>query len=255
MATKQGICKNCGSLIMFDDKKDTCECIFCNCEFEAELAVKLLENSEGHEFKNETFERKAGTHNYVVPTYADVVASAVAVDKAKNPSESKTETTLFEITPKDVKAPKKTVAVIIGIVAIVIILIIAISLPIYKTRTAMTKELRDRIPTIVEGIISVDTTIDEDGNSVGYYIAGTTCQDIRFVTDDDVTDDEATRLFTNYCEARDEANEADMNADDVRMRIYCMDGVIDVSSDDGQILVEVNDNYNPAETTTAAEEE
>ena len=33
MATKQGMCRNCGSLVVFDDRDDTCECVFCHCVF------------------------------------------------------------------------------------------------------------------------------------------------------------------------------------------------------------------------------
>ena len=53
MATKQGMCRNCGSLVMFDDRDDLCECVFCNCVFPSEEAAAILANPEGYEFKNE----------------------------------------------------------------------------------------------------------------------------------------------------------------------------------------------------------
>ena len=78
MATKQGMCRNCGSLVVFDDRDDMCECIFCNCVFPAEEAIALLENHEGHEFKNEKFEAKeGGKHYYSNPVMPDTVQKAV----------------------------------------------------------------------------------------------------------------------------------------------------------------------------------
>ena len=41
MATKQGMCKNCGSLVMFDDRDELCECVFCNCVFPSAEAAKI----------------------------------------------------------------------------------------------------------------------------------------------------------------------------------------------------------------------
>ena len=66
MATKQGMCKNCGSLVMFDDRDELCECVFCNCVFPSAEAAKILENPDGYEFKNEKFEKntEAGAKHY-----------------------------------------------------------------------------------------------------------------------------------------------------------------------------------------------
>ena len=75
MATKQGMCRNCGSLVVFDDRDDTCECVFCHCVFPSEEAVALLENPEGHEFKNEKFEAKEGGKHYFVTQAANGAVS------------------------------------------------------------------------------------------------------------------------------------------------------------------------------------
>ena len=50
MATKQGMCKNCGSLIIFADRSENCECIFCHCIFPGAEAVKILENPDDYTF-------------------------------------------------------------------------------------------------------------------------------------------------------------------------------------------------------------
>ena len=39
------MCKNCGSLIVFDDRNENCECVFCHCIFPGEEAIKILEDA------------------------------------------------------------------------------------------------------------------------------------------------------------------------------------------------------------------
>ena len=114
MATKQGMCKNCGSLVMFDDRDELCECVFCNCVFPSAEAAKILENPDGYEFKNEKFEKntEAGAkHYYSNPVLPDVVEKAVQRDKTSKTqkAEVKLKPNEFEISPNDVKAPKKLV--------------------------------------------------------------------------------------------------------------------------------------------------
>ena len=102
MATKQGMCRNCGSLVVFDDRDDTCECVFCHCVFPSEEAVALLANPEGHEFKNEKFEAKeGGKHYYSNPVMPDQVQKAVARDavSSKGPATKPCKFGLLAILP------------------------------------------------------------------------------------------------------------------------------------------------------------
>ena len=112
MATKQGICKNCGSLVMFDDRDDLCECVFCNCVFPSAEAEQILRNPSGYEFKNEKFEKQeGGKHYFSNPVMPDIVEKAVQREKtSKSQSKDvKIKPSEFEISPSDVKAPKKLV--------------------------------------------------------------------------------------------------------------------------------------------------
>lgn len=61
MATLQCMCKNCGSLISFDDSAETCECIFCHSVFPREEAINLLENTLNNDIENEIFEGRRDT--------------------------------------------------------------------------------------------------------------------------------------------------------------------------------------------------
>ena len=53
MAVDHGMCKNCGSLVVLDENNENCTCLFCNCVFPREEAIKLLENHENYSFPNE----------------------------------------------------------------------------------------------------------------------------------------------------------------------------------------------------------
>lgn len=53
MAVDHGMCKNCGSLVVLDENNENCTCLFCNCIFPREEAIKLLENHENYSFPNE----------------------------------------------------------------------------------------------------------------------------------------------------------------------------------------------------------
>lgn len=55
MATNQCICKNCGSLITYDDSSEKCECIFCHSVFPREEVENVFENSEDNSYQNGVF--------------------------------------------------------------------------------------------------------------------------------------------------------------------------------------------------------
>ena len=240
MATKQGMCRNCGSLIVFDDRNENCECIFCHCIFPGEEAVKILENPDGYDFANETIEEsKEQTHYYVTKVNPDMVESAVAREKAMKAKEGagSIKPSDFEISPNDVKAPVKLTALIIGAVALIVLIIIAISLPMYKSRKALTAEMRSSINTVFDGVAEVDTTEDETGHTKGYSIYGQTCQNIKLSLPS-IDEQSAKTLFANYTALR--ADKAEITGDamkDVTMQIFVLDGVYTVTGSNGNISV------------------
>lgn len=129
MATKQGMCKNCGSLIIFDDRNENCECIFCHCIFPGAEAVQILENPDDYTFANEEIaESSESTHYYATKVNPDMIESAVARDRAMKAKEDSgsIKPSDFEISPNDVKAPAKLKAILIGATALLIIIIIAV---------------------------------------------------------------------------------------------------------------------------------
>lgn len=221
MATSQGMCKNCGSLIMFDDRDSTCECVFCNCVFPSSEAVEILENPEGRTFANEKFESTSDSHHYTTRVYStESLEKQIAREEIKKAQENggasvKNE---FEVTAKDVKAPKKfTIGLISSVVAIVVI-VAAISTPIYLNRSKITKSLES----------SVDSGKIYSGKVTDHSFYGQTCQTFNLITDDKVDEDCAKQIYDNYCAERSAAG--GKNDKDVTIVIYCDGGIYTVTN-------------------------
>lgn len=229
MATKQGMCKNCGSLVMFDDRDELCECVFCNCVFPSKEAAELLENPDGHEFKNEKFEKQTGEgvkHYYSNPVMPDVIEKAVQRDitSKKQTESAKLKPNEFEISPNDVKAPKKLIiGMIVGGVLLVGI-ILAIAFPLYFSRKSLTDSITTDIDKVFE---SVET--DKSYASTQFNVYGLTCQYVKLGLADSITDADAQTLYSNYLSLRSEKR-GDASGE-VEMYIYTPDTIYFVNKD------------------------
>lgn len=229
MATKQGMCRNCGSLVMFDDRDKLCECVFCNCVFPSAEAAELLANPDGHEFKNEKFEKQEGTkHYYSNPVMPDVVEKAVQRDKvSKTQTDSaKLKPNEFEISPNDVKAPKKLViGMIAGLVAVVAI-IMAIALPLYFSR----KSLKEAITADFDTIYATSSNVSySDFEFKQANIYGLSCQFVKLGLSEDIEEADAQALYFNYAKLR--ADKRGEDSGKVEMYIYTPDKIFFVNED------------------------
>ena len=254
MATKQGMCKNCGSLVMFDDRDELCECVFCNCVFPAEEAAKILENPDGYEFKNEKFEKntQAGAkHYYSNPVMPDVVEKAVQREKTSKSQQAEAALKLkpseFEISPNDVKAPTKLVIGMIAGIVLIIGIIVAIALPLYMSRKALRADLSADINKIFEKT-EPDTVSYDEFDYKQFNIYGLSCQYIKLGLSGDITDEQAKALYDKYSALR--AEKRGFANDDVEMYIYTPDTIYFASKDgvkkDAQPTVEI---LEPTETS------
>ncbi len=227
MATKQGMCKNCGSLVMFDDRDELCECVFCNCVFPASEATEILANPDKFEFKNEKFEKQEGSkHYYSNPVMPDIVEKAVKRDMV---SKTQTDTAKlkaneFEISPNDVKAPKKLVIGMFAGLAAVIAIIVAIALPLYLSR----KTLHDAITADIDSVfVTPETAQSVDYKQFNVY--GLSSQYVKLGLSVDITDAEAKQMYSNYTALRS-AKSANASGD-VEMYIYTPDTIFFISKD------------------------
>ena len=240
MAIKQGMCKNCGSLIMFDERDDQCECVFCHCIFPSEEAIEIYNNPEGREFPNEKYEANtsAQKHNVTRVYSSESLEKSIAREEMRKANAGETKTNLFEVQAKDVKAPKKLViGVCAGAVAIVGI-VLAICYPMYKTRIELRDSIEADISQVFEGIADVDMTSDEEGRYYnGFSVFGQTCQYLNVATQDELSIDDAGAIFDNYCALRAEKI-ADGSADiydGVQVKIYSQGGYYTVTYANGEV--------------------
>ena len=223
MAAKQGMCKNCGSLVMFDDRDELCECVFCNCVFPSAEAAEILENPEGYEFKNETFEKQeGGKHYYSNPIMPDIVEKAVQRDKTSKAKKEdlKLKPNEFEISPSDVKAPKKLVIGMIAGCAAFVAIVLAIAFPMYFSR----KALKDSITADIGKIFTTQVNGYRQ-----YNIYGRTCQYVKLGVAEDLTEDDANTIYSNYAALRSEKRGE--NSGDIEMYIYTPDTVYFINKD------------------------
>lgn len=248
MATKQGMCRNCGSLVMFDDRDELCECVFCNCVFPSKEAEQLLANPDGHEFKNEKFDKQEGSrHYYSNPVMPDIVEKAVQRDKvSKNqPDSVKLKASEFEISPNDVKAPKKLViGMAAGALALVAV-ILAIALPLYFNRKSLKESITADIGDIFQSTDEVSYT---DFAYKQFNIYGLSCQYIKLGLSDGISGAQAEALYANYTKLRNDKRGEDSG--EVEMYIYTPDTIYFVNKDgvstDVQTPVEI---LEPTETS------
>ncbi len=225
MATKQGMCKNCGSLVMYDDRDELCECVFCNCVFPTSEAAEILANPDKFEFKNEKFEKQEGAkHYYSSPVMPDVVEKAVKRDIV---SKSQTDTAKikpneFEISPNDVKAPKKLViGMAVGAFAFVAI-IVAITLPLFLSRNSLTEAITADIDTVF-------AASDKSFDYKQFDIYGLSCQYVKIGVSAGLTDDEAQQFYANYIKLR--SDKSGNASGDVEMYIYTPDTIYFINKD------------------------
>lgn len=219
MATSQGMCKNCGSLIMFDDRDSKCECVFCHCVFPASEAVEILSNPEGRTFANEKFEASTDSHHYTTRVYSteslekQIKRDEITRAQNKDNNAKKSE---FEIDAKDVKAPKKLVVGLAVGITVFVLAIAAISVPSYMSRTKITDSLEHNITSVYSG------------NIVGHSFFGQKCETLNLITNDEIDEAQANLVYDNFCEQRAAANQS--NNDNVTVVIYCDGGIYTVNS-------------------------
>ncbi len=204
MATEQGICKNCGSLLMVNSSDELCECIFCDCVFPSAEAIEIFKNPDGVEFPNLPQPKREGkvTRHTVTPVFDDVVEKAVRVDKAVN-KEAKVEK-LYELSPDDVKTPKKVKMIVYLATAACLLIVLGISIPLCVIRSNHAKGIEKNIARcITDSGMKVSTEVD-GGYATGYKISGQTNKKLELVSSEDVEKAQVLSAFESYCAIRGE---------------------------------------------------
>ena len=227
MATEQGICKNCGSLLMVDSRDELCECVFCDCVFPSAEAIEIYNNPDGVEFPNLPQPKRdsKATRHVVTPVFDNVVEKAVKVDQAQNKETRKVEK-LFEISPDDIKAPKKVKRTVYITTAVCILLVLGISIPLSILRHKHKANISDNISLCVTAAnIKVDTESD-DGYAAGYKLYGQENDHLALVSTEDVTNEQVVSAYQSFCAIRgEEKTRSPFEINGVLSQVFCL-GVI-----------------------------
>ena len=204
MATEQGICKNCGSLLMVNSNDELCECVFCDCVFPSAEAIEIFKNPDGVEFPNlpqPKRDAKASRHT-VTPVFDDVVEKAVKVDKAVN-KEAKVEK-LYEVSPDDVMTPKKVKMIVYGATIAAIAIVLGISIPLCVLRTNHGKKIEENISRCINDSKMKVSMLVDGGYATGYKISGQTNNKLSLVSSEDVDNEQVLAAFESFCAIRGE---------------------------------------------------
>lgn len=234
MASKQGLCKNCGSLIMLNDREELCECLFCDCVFPSAEALEIAKNPKAYTFPNEKMEKREGMKKYnVTPVYPDPIPAAVK--RAETTAPMKIEKNPYEVSPDDIKTPKKTFLIILGIVAAAILIVLAVSYPLYRDRTVHRDAISGSISTVFNRF-TVDTS-KKDDYYIGFSMDGQNNANLKITTVNTVTNEDVLITFENYAALRAKdygIKESDFGGyyDAVTLTVYAANGifVLDVGS-------------------------
>ena len=252
MAINQGICKNCGSLIVFDERDSQCECVFCHCVFPSAEAVEIFNNPEGRTFPNEKYEavEGSGKHNATRVFSTESLEKEIAREELRKANSEERQNNEFEVQAKDVKAPAKLVIGVIAGAVLIAAVILAVTFPMYKSRTALRSDIESDIGQVFDGVAAIDLTTDTEGRYYnGFSIFGQTCQYINAVTDEELSEEDANTIFDNYCALRAEkiAGGIDDIYDGVVLRLYSAGGYYTVTGADGNVNVEFTEDAGSTE--------
>lgn len=252
MAIIQGMCKNCGSLIVFEERDSQCECVFCHCVFPSAEAVEIFNNPEGRTFPNEKYEpsESASKHNATRVFSTESLEKQIAREDLRKANSDERPNNEFEVQAKDVKAPKKlTIALFAGAVAITAA-VFFITYPIYKARISLRADIESEISEVFDGIATIDTTTDTSGDYYnGFSVFGQTCQYINAVTGEELSEEDARSIYGNYCALRAEkiADGRSDVYDGVVLNMYCAGGHYHVTSANGSVNVEFTEDEGSTE--------
>lgn len=196
---QEGICKNCGSIVFVNPKKDKCHCLFCNCVFPASEALEIAKDPSKYEFPNEE------QPDYI-PDDLDVHSNSnraninklTQVQKKKPKKKTKAKYTVKEKSLPDINLTKKQIFSVIGISLVLAALFLLVMLPqtIYrdKKREEITTEFQEQIE---NGDLKESINFED-----GFVISRLRNTHLDLITDEMLSKEEVKDIFQLFCESR-----------------------------------------------------
>jgi hypothetical protein len=220
---------------MLNDKEELCECLFCDCVFPTAEALAIAQNPSEYSFPKEPQPKRDGVKRFtVVPVNADPVPTAVKrAAVAANPKP--VEKNPYEVSPDDVKAPRKVFWGVIGTAVAVVLVTVAIAWPMQNNRNNHRENLSSSIATVFSEF-SVNTT-KVDGYNVGFAFNGQNNNVLAVTTDEKVSKEAVLTTFKQFADLR--AKEYGISTEqfssyygDLKLSVYASNGgfVVDINS-------------------------
>lgn len=128
---KEGICKNCGSIVFVDPKNENCHCLFCNCVFPTSEALEIAKNPTAYTYPNE--EQPEYVDEKIKQEYAKNINSLdkLAESQKKNQAKAKKKPQ-YAIKTKvlpDINLSVKQVVMMIAGFALIALVFLGVMLP------------------------------------------------------------------------------------------------------------------------------
>lgn len=258
MATEQGICKNCGSLLMVNSSDELCECVFCDCVFPSAEAMEIFNNPDGVEFPNlpQPKREKNVARHVVTPVYENVVERNVKIDK-ETKKDTKMEK-LFEISPDDIKAPKKVKQIVLTCTGVAVAIVLGISVPLCVLRYSHRNAIQKSLNVAVEAA-GMKVDLEEDaGYAKGYKIDGQTNKELTLVASEEVDKQQVLNAFESFCKIRGEeygysSDDGAHYYDGVVLTVYAPNGRFTVEGDKNGVSTDEVEFYVPEEESEATD--
>lgn len=247
MAVREGICPNCGSLLKVNDQDNTVTCVFCWGTSSSNKAIRLAQGlEEDYEYPNEEFEELHGEERAQAlkkQGMGGVIVKPEQSLKEKNKAKiARNKRKAGKLTPKEKVAlenkpivqpkvsRKHKIYITVGIIAFILI-IVAIGLPTYLTRTKKEEAITARLDEVISFADSENRVdIQRQDNHV-----------ITLVSPDEVSEEEAKEVFENYADVYKDVYEISLDEAKEKIEVRLLDaktGGYYVDQEDGELTVE-----------------
>lgn len=215
MALKEGLCVNCGSLLMLEPRNEKGHCLFCDAVFDNEEAFRAKASPDQFTFPNEPQPRYEGPNLDPRP-----VASAPAAPIAQPAREKKVAPAFV---PKvthvpDAKIPRRAKIWAIGILVLALAIFAAITVPLTIHRDQQRVAITDAFGATFEEAIDLDRNLS---------IINMKNDHVLLTLKETVSEEEAVSIYEEYCDVRAEVMGLEKGAaarEGVSMRLTTPDG-------------------------------
>lgn len=224
MAIHEGLCPNCGSLLRVNDENETTYCIFCWAPADSAEAIKLMGNSEGHEFPNKSYPEPSPEEKMKALAAQGLGGVNVVAQQRAVPKPVQEKRREGKLTPREkvslqnkplVKpycSKKHRIYILAGVGAF-LLLLAAIALPVYFTRQGKKDKLMQELPKFV--------SFASDPNRVDIQRQGN--QLVTLINPDKGSEEEAVKIFDDYAKAYADVYGIDVEAAKKKIEVRILD--------------------------------